>query len=207
MQRHSVAQLSYLGLSPGGAGFGSPRVIGIVGLGVLGLEIDERREQMALLSEADRKERLSVAWLGAMAAVAGFASGPPEPDRDSVDLTLSAGGPRHPRMDVQLKATSRPMVREDGLHYRLRRKNYDDLREADRMVPLILVVVQLPRKEARWMDFSDQRMVLRRRAWWMSLKGAKGIKRSSKTVVLPTDQRLDVNELIELMWRARDRTL
>ncbi|MCY3810624.1 MAG: DUF4365 domain-containing protein [Gammaproteobacteria bacterium] len=171
------------------------------------MEIDERREQMAILSEADRKERLSVAWLGAMAAMAGFASGPPEPDRDSIDLTLSAGGPGRPKMDVQLKATSTPMVREDGLHYELKRKNYDDLREADRMVPLILVVVQLPPNEAGWIDFSNERMVLRRKAWWASLKGAEGIEGKSKTVVLPTDQRLDVKELIELMGRARDRTL
>ena len=110
-------------------------------------------------------------------------------------------------MDVQLKATSKAVVRDDGLHYRLSQKNYNDLRDPNRMVPLILVVVQLPRNEERWIDVKDDRMVLCRRAWWASLRGASSTNQQSKTVVVPKDQRLDVDVLIGLMGRARDREL
>ena len=207
MQRQFVARLSWLASSHGAAGFGSPQVFGIAVLGDSGLKMDERWGDMVPLSDEDRKESLSLAWLAAMAAVAGLAWEVPRPDRDSIDVTLSALGPGRPKMDVQLKATANAVVRDDGLHYRLSGKNYNDLRHPNRMVPLILVVVQLPLLEKRWIDVKDDRMVLRRRAWWASYRGARRTKGQSKTVVVPKDQRLDVDVLIELMGRARDREL
>ena len=158
---------------------------------------------MAALSNEGRKEKLSLAWLGAMAAVAGFTWQRPDTDSDSIDLTLSARGPRRPKLDMQMKATASPKVRHDGLHFRLKRKNYDDLRE-NRAVPLILVVVELPVEDSQWIDITTKTLVLRRRAWWASLKGQGPIGGESTTVVVPMDQHLDVNVLIDLMIRSRE---
>ena len=161
---------------------------------------------MAALTNEGRKEKLSLAWLTAMASVAGFTWQIPDMDSDSIDLTLSARGPRRPKLDVQLKATASASVRSDGLHFRLRRKNYNDLR-AERAVPLILVVVELPDSESEWIDVTDQRLVLRRRAWWTSLAGTSSRSKKSTTVIVPNTQRLDVNKLIDLMIRSGEGQL
>lgn len=159
---------------------------------------------MAALSDAQRKERLSVSWLAAMASVAGLACDEPKSDTDSIDLTLSARGPLRPKLDVQMKATTNADIRDGDLSFRLSRKNYDDLR-ARRTVPLILVVVELPKQDSEWMDFRTEELLLRRRAWWASLRGAEEISTETRTVVVP--RRMDVNVLIDLMVQVRERRL
>ena len=80
-----------------------------------------------LLSGPDQKEGLSVAYVKALAARAGFATSVPEQDRDSVDLRIMAGGPQRPALDLQLKATAELADMQDGYRRcRLRIKNHDD---------------------------------------------------------------------------------
>ncbi|MCY4360133.1 MAG: DUF4365 domain-containing protein, partial [Cyanobacteria bacterium MAG APA_bin_95] len=59
-----------------------------------------------LLTNADQKERLSLVYVKALAARAGFTTSKPDPDRDSVDLSIYGGGPLRPALDLQLKATT-----------------------------------------------------------------------------------------------------
>ena len=95
----------------------------------------------AILTDNDRKAQLSFAYLSALAAKAGYTCQPgPQPDVDSIDATVRCGDRLRTQFDVQLKATSTPDKKEDGLHFRLPRKNYNDLTAA-RMSPLILVVL------------------------------------------------------------------
>ncbi|MDE0290852.1 MAG: DUF4365 domain-containing protein [bacterium] len=104
-----------------------------------------------LLTSPDRKEALSQVYVKALAACAGYATSVPEPDRDSVDLRIQAGGPRRPALDLQLKATTDIAERQDGLlPFRLSIKNYRDLRE-ETQTPRLLVVLELPTNERRWM--------------------------------------------------------
>ena len=168
--------------------------------------IDPRWKGMAALSDEGRKEKLSMAWITAMASVAGFTWQIPDADSDSIDVTLSAKGPLRPKLDIQMKATASPEVLDDGLHFRLNRKNYDDLCE-ERAIPLILVIVELPLEDSQWIDVAEKKLVLRRRAWWVSLRGERPIAQQSKTIVVPGDQRLDVNGLINLMVRSREGDL
>ena len=67
-----------------------------------------------LLTTPDQKEGLSVAYIKALAARAGFSTAVPEPDRDSVDVRIMAGGPRRPALDLQLKATTDLAGAQDG---------------------------------------------------------------------------------------------
>ena len=170
------------------------------------LKIDERWKEMRALTDEQRKEKLSISWIKAMASVAGFAAGVPNPDTDSIDLTLSARGERRPKLDLQIKATGSPTIKTGGLHFRLKRKNYNDLCE-NRSTPLILVVVELPSLDSDWIDISDRELVLRRRTWWTSLKGSAPIQGNTKTVIIPSNQLLDVSVLIDLMVGAREGTL
>ena len=92
-----------------------------------------------------QKEQFSLAYLHVVATAAGFKLSDPRVDDESVDVMVGqsggAGTVRSPRLEVQLKCTERDVLREDGVHFQLKRKNYDDLRDPDVMVPRILVVM------------------------------------------------------------------
>ena len=118
---------------------------------------------VTLLTIPDQKEGLSLAYVKALAARAGFSTGVPEPDRDSVDVRIMAGGPRRPALDLQLKATADLPEAQDGFRrFRLRIKNYDDLR-VETQTPRLLVVLDLPPDEAQRMTVTTEELVLRRR--------------------------------------------
>lgn len=154
------------------------------------------------LPENHRKAALSFAYLAALASKAGFSCehGPYE-DLDSVDANLRGGGSMRPQLDIQLKATSSPTWRADGLHFQLSRKNYDDLR-APRMVPILLAVMQLPENENDWLAHSTSELIIKKSVWWASLSGAPEVMTDSKTVIIPIAQHLDDRMLTELMSKA-----
>ena len=157
-----------------------------------------------LLTGPDQKEGLSLAYVKALAARAGFSTAVPEPDRDSVDVRIMAGGPRRPALDLQLKATADLAEAQDGFRrFRLRIKNYDDLR-VETQTPRLLVVLDLPPEEAQWMTVTTEELVLRRRAYWMSLQGHEEVVRQETvTVRIPEGNVFDVATLQTLMERSR----
>lgn len=117
-----------------------------------------------LLSESDRKSSLSVLYAMAVAARLGYTISTPDPDRDSVDMRISAGGDMRPSMDLQLKGTSTLEWKGGRSSFPITRKNYDDLR-CRRITPLVLVVLEVPRDEKRWMEFGPEYLLVRRCAW------------------------------------------
>ena len=161
----------------------------------------------AILSDNDRKAALSFAYLAALAAKAGYTCQPgPQPDVDSIDATIRSGDSMRTQFDVQLKATSTPNRHEDGLHFRLSMKNYNDLTTA-RMTPLILLVLELPSDEAEWLECSVEHLTMRRCGWWKSLSGSEPTDAGSKTIVIPTAQRLGVSGIAPLTARLRGEQL
>ncbi|MCY4368669.1 MAG: DUF4365 domain-containing protein [bacterium] len=158
-----------------------------------------------LLSGPDRKEALSRVYVKALAACAGCATSVPEPDRDSVDLRIHGGGLLRPALDLQLKATTNIAEPRDGLlPFRLSIKNYRDLSE-DTQTPRLLVVLELPTNERLWMTVQSEELVLRRRAYWLSLQWDHDevVGQESITVYIPERNVLDVEVLQDLMERSR----
>lgn len=158
-----------------------------------------------LLTVPDQKEGLSLLYIKALATRAGFATSVPEPDRDSVDLRIHAGGPRRPNLDFQVKATVDLGGPRAGFRrFRLSVKNYDDLRIPTR-VPRFLMVLDLPKDESQWMTVTAEELVLRRCAYWLSLQEGhdEGVDQKKVTVRIPERQILDVETLQALMERAR----
>ena len=157
-----------------------------------------------LLTCPDRKEGLSLVYAKALAVRAGYSVSVPQPDRDSVDLRIQAGGAYRPALDLQLKATSSLGEPQDGfLPFRLPIKNYDDLR-VETQTPRLLVVMELPKDETRWMSVTPERLVLRRRAYWLSLQRDHDeiADRETVTVRIPEQNVLSVETLQELMERS-----
>ena len=107
-----------------------------------------------------------------------------------------------PKLDVQLKATSTLLWKDDSASFSLKRKNYEDLR-ASRMAPIILLVLELPAEESEWLTCDCSSLILRRSAFWLSLSGFEPIQSDSSTVQLLKNQRFDPSSLSAMMHNAR----
>ncbi|HEX2225077.1 MAG TPA: DUF4365 domain-containing protein [Thermoanaerobaculia bacterium] len=152
----------------------------------------------------NQKEQFSAAYVRAIASVAGYAVSRPEVDDDSVDLTLSArggnGSLRSPKLDIQLKCTARRSSGGPVLRFPLKRKNYDDLRGHDFLVPRILVVVTVPEKLPEWLVQSEEQLSLRHCGYWLSLREAPATRNeASVTVEISRENLLSVETLARIM--------
>ena len=159
-----------------------------------------------ILTVQHQKEALSVVYVKALAARARYATSTMDYDLDSVDLRIHAGGRHRPSLDLQLKASSGLEVGTSGhISFRLPIKNYNDLR-VKTMIPRLLVVLDLPKDESQWMIVTDDELILRRRAYWLSLQSGfdDAGDQASVTVSLPSSQRLNVESLRLLMAQARN---
>ena len=76
------------------------------------------------------------------------------------------------------------MLRPDRVAFPLSRKNYDDLRRHTQ-APRFLVVMLLPDRPNDWIAQSEAELIVRRAAYWVSLRGADATNQQSITVSLP----------------------
>lgn len=161
----------------------------------------------AILTDNDRKAELSFAYIAALAAHAGYTcQRGPQPDVATVDATIRSGDASGTQFDVQLKATAAPSRGADGLRFRLSKKNYNDLVAADRMTPLLLIVLELPPADADWLKCSVEHLTMRRCGWWASLSGRVPTDGETTTIVIPEDQRIGASGMAPLMAVARGET-
>lgn len=162
----------------------------------------------ALLTTTDEEEALSRAYAYAVAARAGYTAAWRNFDRDGVDLQINAGGAMRPALDIQLKATINLGSPHDGyFRFPLKTNNYELLR-IDTQTPRILVVLDLPRDQSRWLTITPDELVLRRSAYWMSLIGyGESANKTSVTVYIPENQLFDVDALHRLMEQSRSGSI
>lgn len=165
---------------------------------------------MRPLSSNDIEAELSYAYLHAVAARAGVGCkiGSRHDDNAGVDAELTAWGPFQDGgylteidIKIQLKATiTAPTTLYPG-HYGYSLsgvKRYDALRELT-STPRLLVVLFLPADAADWLTLDEEGLILRRCAWWMSLRGApQATSQTRQTLYLPTAQRFDPEGLQRL---------
>jgi hypothetical protein len=157
----------------------------------------------------EQKQQLSVAYVHAVAAQAGYTCQVETVDDDSVDVLIGARGYIHnravlrsPRIELQLKATASPKLGPRHLTFRLSRKNYDDLRSRT-LIPRLLLVFVLPKNPAEWIETSEECMISRRCAYWSSMLGMPETQNaSSVSIRVPRSQRMDVEQMQELMKRV-----
>jgi hypothetical protein len=163
-----------------------------------------------MMDLSQRKEQFSRVYVRAVATVAGFTVYQPEVDDDSIDLGITGriahDIPSRPRIELQLKCTGVKALRGDHIVYRLKLKNYDDLRLDDPIVPRLLVVVLVPGDESQWLRQTHEHLCLRRCAYWGSLRGMGESRALAKVSIRLTRQNLfSVEGLQSLMSRAGRR--
>lgn len=155
-------------------------------------------------SQADIEAELSYAYLHAVASHAGAAcrSAVRLEDNNGIDATLTAWAPfenggylQEVDLKVQLKATVHtPTENETHLSYFLAESNkalprYNDLRQVTVSVPRILVVLFLPGNYPEWLSHSTDALILKRCAYWVSLRGAPNAdNETGVTIKLPKIQ-------------------
>ncbi len=161
------------------------------------------------MTDNERKQQFSIAYVHAVAARAGYACQATLVDDDSVDVTIGARGwihtqavVRSPRIEVQLKATAQDVLSPTTVQFPLPVKNYDELRQPT-AIPRILVVLRVPDALIQWLDQSEDRMLMRHAAYWHSLAGMKDTTNTtSVTIELPRVNLLTPDSLTSLMERA-----
>ncbi len=151
-----------------------------------------------------RMSRFSIAYIRAIAAVSGYSvlETSSDEDLDSVDGKLVSFTGTRPQIDFQAKATSQQALRNDGIHFPLPIKNYDDLR-AETRTPRILIVLLMPPDGDDWLTQSIDKLCLRRCAYWLSLEGRGAVPNSDRiTVTIPAANVFGKEQLDYLMNRA-----
>lgn len=166
---------------------------------------------MASLTTQNIESELSYAYLHAIASTCAMACdncGRHE-DNAGTDARIVAWSPfqnggfrTEVELKVQLKATIKtPAVVDDCYSYSLQGiSRYDYLRADSQTVPRILVVLFLPSEQVRWIEHTEEALLLRKCAYWVSLRGAEASTNdTSQTVYIPRNQRFDGPGLAKLI--------
>jgi hypothetical protein len=110
------------------------------------------------------------------------------------------------KLDIQAKSTTARNLSATDVVYDLDVRNYDDLRDPQVGCPRILVLLVLPEEEGRWVEQTEDRLLMRHGAYWLSLKG-RGPTVNQKTVrvLLPRANLFSAQALEILMGKVRGR--
>ena len=108
-------------------------------------------------------------------------------------------------VEVQLKATSSEAVLDerDRYSFPLTVDHFDKLRDTGIHAQRLLVVLFLPEDDSRWLWHSEDSLVARRCAYWVSLWNAPASgNTTSQTVYIPRANRFSAESLRSVMAKA-----
>ncbi|HAA57465.1 MAG TPA: hypothetical protein DCE42_22055 [Myxococcales bacterium] len=160
-----------------------------------------------IMTENQKREEISKAYVAAVAAKCGFKIGTWSQDDDCLDVTIGAAGKlgrgtlAGPKLDIQLKSSSNQVYdKGDTIRHQLTRDRYDNLR-LDSCTPKILVFLLLPEEENEWIEHSVEALTMRRCAYWSSLKGREEIPEGTKStsIFIPKKNIFSPETLYSLM--------
>lgn len=173
-----------------------------------------------MLSDLNIEAELSYAYLHAVATRGGFSCTYSHRHLDDigVDAAIYEDGRQLATdsfhmsfaLHVQLKATRVPPIEQNGrFSLSLPVRQYNRLRETHLAIPRILAVLYLPPDPAEWLRHSEDALIAKRCAYWVSLRGAvASTNETAQTVYVPRSQRLSLEALTEIMTRcSRDEEL
>jgi hypothetical protein len=151
----------------------------------------------------DIKERLSIAYVTAIAARAGCEVSEPKIDKQSIDVTVKPIRGRKVSIDLQLKATSVISPVDGTIAFDLPVNNYDSLRDRVCTAPHYLVLLLLHANDGSWLEGTDEALIIRRCAYWLDLKGQPATtNKETIRVQVPQNQPFNVTALEAMMRRA-----
>lgn len=146
------------------------------------------------------KEDISISYISALCAYAGIAYEIVRHDDDSTDGTLRKRIILdHERkfdaeLRIQLKCTSSSSQytdHGDTLTYKLKVKNYNDLRLPS-TTPIILGLLVLPEDESTWLSWNTEELLLKGCMYWAEFSGAPKTD-CSDTITIRIDKKNVIN--------------
>jgi hypothetical protein len=173
-----------------------------------------------VLSEQNIEAELSYAYLHAIATRGGFSCSYSHRHLDDVgvdaqiheDGRMLAADSIHASfaLHVQLKATRIVPIEQEGKYsFSLPLRQYNRLRETRLVIPRILVVLYFPADPAEWLRHSEDALIAKRCAYWVSLRNAPASENvGNQTVYIPRAQVLSITALTDIMTRcSRDEEI
>lgn len=170
-----------------------------------------------MLTEQNIEAELSYAYLHAVAAKAGFSCVYSDRHLDfaSIDAVVREDNRRLAEdsqltsfeLHLQLKATFQPLREVGGCwSFSLPIHQYNRLRVPGVLIQRLLVVLQLPENAEDWLRHSEEGLIAKRCAYWVSLRDAPASENAtSQTVRVPRQNLLSPANLMELMTRLSRR--
>lgn len=148
----------------------------------------------------DIVERLSIAYLTAVAGRAGCQISKLEIDKQSIDATVRPISGRKLSIDFQLKATAQNCIENGYVKHQLKKKNYDDLRTTHCTSPHFLIILVLPSDPTLWMQSDANQLSIQNCAYWMDLRGMPSLgDQASVSIKIPVSQAFNVSALMQML--------
>jgi hypothetical protein len=163
-----------------------------------------------LLTRNHRQEALCRAYVLAIAARCGMSVSVANPDY-GIDLTLNdivVSGDHHAesgyKIDIQAKSATLANLSQAAVRYDLDVRAYETLRQPKPGNPRILVVLLLPEDEKDWSVQTEDELILRRCAYWLSLRGRPATaNRRSIRLAIPRVKLFSIEALQRLLDRIK----
>lgn len=160
------------------------------------------------LTREHRQEDLSIAYISAVAAMAGYNCGSPGGHDYGVDVeirTVETNGNRRIGtgyiLDIQAKASQNFEYSDDGrwVIYDLKVNSYNLLAQI-RPTPAILILYCMPSHEDEWVSIDEDYTTLKHCGYWASLKGMEySTNSSTQRIKIPRDQMFNELALKSIM--------
>jgi len=165
-----------------------------------------------MLGHNDIAEELSYAYIHAIASQSGFSFEIIRKDRDSIDATIRAKGTlsskskwTSPSLDIQAKATTNLTLVDGNFSFSLLMHNYNELKK-NRSTPAILVVLFLPEKFEDWLHHTEESLITKKCAYWVSLKDAPDSNNeTSITIHVPKSNVFSPETLTKLLTNISEK--
>ena len=156
------------------------------------------------------QELISVSYVSAVIAHAGFAPNIPNKDY-GVDMAAHRIGIfKSKRIDLgvalefQLKASTNWKIKNSDIMYDLDTEAYNRLvlRRDNALTPCILVLCCLPKEESSWLKVSEDELVIRKCCYYHLIEGKETNNSSSQRIKIPRTQLLTPQSIKDLSERS-----
>ena len=160
-------------------------------------------------------ERLSAAYINAVAASAGCSCSAPEGGQDygtdfdlePVSDTRSGSVVIRPGIKLQAKATITATIEDDCIKYIIKGKAFNKIVLANsNRRPTALVLYRMPQDQNLWLTRSDDHLRLSHSAYWDFLSGDQINPETTKVIRIPLSQYLS-KDTIPGMFDIADRIM
>jgi hypothetical protein len=161
-----------------------------------------------LIQLNDCKEEFSYAYIQAIASVKGLVVEKRGRiiDNQGIDITISYPIEALPRIDAQVKCTAQDIVINDEVVYDLPINNYNSLKNTNIIVPRILIIVLVPEQIDDWVAVKTEETILKKCAYWFSLRGMEDTKNQNTVrVKIPLSNLITPDSLKELLETVNRR--